>query len=258
MIDWRNHEAGGVAGNDVPGGERAVTSCTTTGRTMSEAPRTMMDNRSNPFVLIVESHALMRNALAALLREARPDWVCEGVDGLLTLCERMAECSPRLVLLDPRLSGLDGLRQLRASFPYTTFVVLSDQDDRSIILDCLAAGAQGYILKSTRVAEFMRALETILTGGLYAPATLSRFPIQQPVPNHQAEIKKNPILEHLTDRQRAVFELLAEGCATKTIARRLDLAVGTVKVHLAGIYRSLGASGRLEALAIAYRPQAGG
>jgi DNA-binding NarL/FixJ family response regulator len=57
----------------------------------------------------------------------------------------------------------------------------------------------------------------------------------------------------LTDRQRDVFNLLAEGCATKTIARRLDLAVGTVKVHLAAIYRALGANSRLEAVAKAHR-----
>jgi DNA-binding NarL/FixJ family response regulator len=58
-----------------------------------------------------------------------------------------------------------------------------------------------------------------------------------------------PTLAVLTDRQRDVFRLLAEGCATKTIARRLDLAVGTVKVHLAAIYRVLGAHSRMEAMA---------
>jgi DNA-binding NarL/FixJ family response regulator len=58
-----------------------------------------------------------------------------------------------------------------------------------------------------------------------------------------------PVLATLTDRQRDVFRLLAEGCATKTIARRLDLAVGTVKVHLAAIYRVLGAHSRMEAMA---------
>ena len=61
--------------------------------------------------------------------------------------------------------------------------------------------------------------------------------------------KASPLLAHLTDRQIEVFRLLSEGCATKTIARRLGLAVGTVKVHLAAIYRVLGAHNRVEALA---------
>ncbi len=157
------------------------------------------------------------------------------------------------MLLDLRLCGLEGLRGLRLTFPETTFVILSDVDDRASILACLEAGAQGYVLKSTHPDQFVRALETILTGGLYAPASLSLAPIHPPVPLYLAEPVRSPVLTHLTDRQRAVFALLAEGCATKTIARRLDLAVGTVKVHLAAIYRTLGASGRLEALAKAHR-----
>jgi DNA-binding NarL/FixJ family response regulator len=206
--------------------------------------------------LIAESHTLMRRALVALLREARPAWNCEDVDGLDELRTRIHDSSPTLVLIDLRLCGLDGLRQLRLTFPHTTFVVLSDQDDRTAILACLEAGAQGYILKSTSPDQFVRALETILTGGLFAPASLSGMPIHPPVASGRPEFKLSPALLHLTERQRHVFELLAEGCATKTIARRLDLAVGTVKVHLAAIYRTLGASSRLEALAKAHRAHA--
>jgi DNA-binding NarL/FixJ family response regulator len=213
----------------------------------------MMNTMAQTVALIAEPHTLMRRALVALLREARPNWSCADVDGVQELQSCLTEISPRLVLLDLRLCGLEGLRQLRADFPHTTFVILSEQDDRATILSCLEAGAQGYILKSTDPALFVRALETILTGGLYAPASLSGMPIHPPVPMHQTDIVRAPALHQLTDRQRDVFELLAEGCATKTIARRLDLAVGTVKVHLAAIYRTLGASSRLEALAKAHR-----
>ena len=203
--------------------------------------------------LIAESQMLVRRALSALLREARPEWHCADVGDLEELRDRIESMRPGLVLLDLRLSGLDGLRGLRHAFPQTTFVVLSDQDDRATILACLEAGAQGYILKSTNPDQFIRALETILTGGLYAPASLSFSPIHPPVPAQRRESAASPVLTHLTERQRDVFGLLAEGCATKTIARRLDLAVGTVKVHLAAIYRTLGASSRLEALAKAHR-----
>jgi len=208
--------------------------------------------------LIAESHTLIRHALVALLREARPGWSCDDVEGLDELRAKIQETSPTLGLLDLRLCGMDGLRQLRIGFPHTTFVVLSDQDDRASILACLEAGAQGYILKSINPDQFIRALETILTGGLFAPASLSGMPIHPPVPLHRPELQLSPVLSHLTERQRHVFELLAEGCATKTIARRLDLAVGTVKVHLAAIYRTLGASSRLEALAKAHRAYAAG
>jgi DNA-binding NarL/FixJ family response regulator len=207
-------------------------------------------------VLMAEAHMLVRHALVALLREARPGWTCDDVEGLDELRAKIQETSPTLVLIDLRLCGPEGLRQLRIAFSNTTFVVLSDQDDRASILACLEAGAQGYILKSSSPDQFVRALETILTGGLFAPASLSGTPIHPPVSLHPSELKLSPLLSHLTERQRHVFELLAEGCATKTIARRLDLAVGTVKVHLAGIYRTLGASSRLEALAKAHRAHA--
>jgi DNA-binding NarL/FixJ family response regulator len=207
-------------------------------------------------VLIAKSNALMRRGLVVLLRESRPDWYCDDIETLEELRTSLREASPTLVLIDLPLCGLDGLRQLRAAFPHTTFVVLSDRDDRSMILSCLEAGAQGYILKSTDPDQFPRALETILAGGLVAPASLSAMPIHPPASPCRTDLKQSPALSHLTERQRHVFELLAEGCATKTIARRLDLAVGTVKVHLAAIYRTLGASSRLEALAKAHRAHA--
>lgn len=220
---------------------------------MNAVVRIKVDEMAKTSALIAESHTLMRHALVALLREARPAWRCEDVEGLDELRARIAEISPTLVLIELRLCGLDGLRALRLAFPHTTFVVLSDQDDRAAILACLEAGSQGYILKSSSPEQFIRALETILSGGLYAPASLSGVPIHPPVSLYRPELKLSPALSHLTERQRHVFELLAEGCATKTIARRLDLAVGTVKVHLAAIYRTLGASSRLEALAKAHR-----
>jgi DNA-binding NarL/FixJ family response regulator len=223
---------------------------------VNEVIRIKVDDMPTVSAIIAESHILMRRALVALLREARPEWNCEDVEGLDELRARLHESLPTLVLIDLRLCGLDGLRQLRMAFPHTTFVVLSDQDDRAAILACLEAGAQGYILKSTSPDQFVRALETILTGGVFAPASLSGMPIHPPVPPYRPEFNLSPVLRHLTERQRHVFDLLAEGCATKTIARRLDLAVGTVKVHLAGIYRTLGASSRLEALAKAHQAQA--
>lgn len=203
-------------------------------------------------ILIAMGHTLMRRGLVALLNDVRPDWMCDDVADLDQLRANIQEISPTLVVIHLPLCGLNGLRTLRGSFPHTTFVVLADDDDRAAILACLEAGAQGYIVTSTSPDQFVRSLETVLTGGLVAPASLSATPIHPPVPVFRPEARLNPALTHLTERQRHVFELLAEGCATKTIARRLDLAVGTVKVHLAAIYRILGASSRLEALAKAH------
>jgi DNA-binding NarL/FixJ family response regulator len=151
-----------------------------------------------------------------------------------------------LLLFDARLGGsIDALRRLRNDFPQQRIVVLADTDDRASILECLGAGANGYVLKSTTMSQLLRALETVLSGGVFAPAALAGAP----PPVAVVETETSPLLAHLTERQIEVFRLLSEGCATKTIARRLGLAVGTVKVHLAAIYRVLGAHSRIEALA---------
>ena len=143
------------------------------------------------------------------------------------------------------------MRELRLALStYFLQVVLSDQDDRTAILACLEAGAQGYILKSSSPGQFVRALETILTGGLFAPASLRRHAdsILPGAATNRQELQRSPVLSCiLTERQRHVFEPLAEGCATKTIAPPPGSSPSAlVKVHLAAIYRTLGASSRLE------------
>lgn len=204
-------------------------------------------------VLVTDRQALFRHGLVGLLREAWPDWSLDHAGNLDDTVRQMDAGAPDLVLLDldlPGLCGAEGVQRFCDAYPDCTVVVLADTDDRATILQSLGAGAQGYVLKSASPAQFLRALETVLSGGVFAPASLSGRTLAAPArlaPPPAYDL--DPILAQLTDRQRDVFRLLAEGCATKTIARRLDLAVGTVKVHLAAIYRALGAHSRLEALA---------
>lgn len=203
-------------------------------------------------VLIADRLTFFRHGLLALLRDRRPGWHLAEAGTFDDLLEHLHGGDTELVLVDLQLPGLEraaGVRQLRNLFPGRSFVVLSDDDDRGTILECLAAGAQGYVLKSATPAQFLQAIETILSGGVFAPASLSNMPFLASAPSVRIDPGVKQMLPPLTDRQRAVFALLAEGCATKEIARRLNLAIGTVKVHLAAIYRALGARSRLEAVA---------
>jgi DNA-binding NarL/FixJ family response regulator len=196
--------------------------------------------------LIADRATLFRHGLRGLLKEHRPDWSCAEAGTPDEVLAHLRAEPVDLLLFDAQLAGgIDGLRLVRHEFPQQKIVVLADSDDRAAILECLAAGANGYVLKSTTMSQLLRALETVLSGGVFAPAALAGGP----VPAAVVETETSPLLAHLTDRQIEVFRLLSEGCATKTIARRLGLAVGTVKVHLAAIYRVLGAHSRIEALA---------
>jgi DNA-binding NarL/FixJ family response regulator len=214
----------------------------------------MQDDVALIGVVIADRHALFRHGLIGLLRSARPTWRLFEAGSVDELQDQLMTQKTALVLVDPDLPGLagpDGMRRLQAMFPDRIFAVLSDCDDRGSILEWLGAGAHGYLLKSLSLTQLIRAIDTILAGGVFAPASLTGSgPVAAPPP---LTPDPAPLLAQLTERQRAVFELLVEGCSTKTIARRLNLAVGTVKVHLAGIYRVLGANSRLEAVAKVHR-----
>ena len=204
-------------------------------------------------VAVLDRHALFRRGVVGLIQEARPAWSASDFDSLDRLRTNLTTAAPTVVLVDvahPEVTAFGGLAALVEAYPEHMFVGLSDDDDSSAVLDCLTTGARGYILRATQTTQFVRALETIMDGGVYAPVVLTastrRTEIVDPGP-------AGPGMPALTDRQRDVLDLLREGCPTKTIARRLDLAVGTVKIHLAGIYRALGASSRLEAVAKAQR-----
>jgi DNA-binding NarL/FixJ family response regulator len=214
----------------------------------------MMEHYDEITALIADRATLFRHGLLGLLKERRPGWSCAEAGVLDEAMAHLRVEPVDLVLLDLQLVGMPGathLRRLRALFPSQKIVVLADSDERATILDCLAAGASGYILKSTTVSQLLRAIETVLSGDVFAPASLAGL-AQSAVAQSAVAVREpgaSPLLTHLTDRQIEVFHLLSEGCATKTIARRLGLAVGTVKVHLAAIYRVLGAHNRVEAIA---------
>jgi DNA-binding NarL/FixJ family response regulator len=207
----------------------------------------MPDEFAELTVLIADRATLFRHGLRGLLKEHRPDWSCAEAETLEELTAYLTAEAADLLLYDIQIGGVAGLQQLRLDYPQQKIVVLSECNERAAILDSLTAGANGYVLKSTSMSQLLRALEIVLHGGVFAPAALAGG--APPAKERAAEAPVSPLLAHLTDRQVEVFQLLSEGCSTKTIARRMGLAIGTVKVHLAAIYRVLGAHSRIEALA---------
>ena len=203
-------------------------------------------------IVVMDRHALFRHGVTGLLRGSHPEWRCTDAATVEELRDHLRALPQATVLVDlhaPNLAASGGIGRLVADFPNCLFMGLSDEDDRSEILACLCAGARGYVLRTTNETQFLRAVETVMAGGVFAPATLTAVPARSDAPVGGEVLS----LDDLTDRQRDVLNLLVEGCATKTIARRLNLAVGTVKIHLSAVYRALGASTRLEAVSKAHR-----
>ena len=223
-------------------------------------------------LFILDGQAMYCKGIVSLLQMVRPNWRCLVLNDLAEFHLQASESPASILIVDlhlPELGGVAGLAELHATYPNHRVIGLAENDDRTSILAVLSAGARGYIPRAANPTQFLIAVETILAGGVFAPASLTGA--MQPAPIIASAVTPTAVtaravavahdrdaLSGLTERQREVFLLLAEGCATKTIARRLNLGVGTVKVHLAAIYRSVGANGRLEAVAKAHRGYAVG
>ena len=196
-------------------------------------------------VLIADDHALLRQGLVDMLRAEEPGWNFVEAADFATMQAAIVATPPELLILDLRMPGMAGeitLRRLRQAYPTMLIVVLSGVDDRAAILSCLDSGVHGYVLKAMASDEILAALQSVLDGHVFVPPMLALGVARLVVPHG------NAIAQKFTSRQIEVLNLLAEGRSTKDIARALNLGVGTVKVHLAAIYRILGAHNRMEAV----------
>lgn len=203
-------------------------------------------------VLVAGRPSLFRHGLQVILTLNQPDWRLAEVDSFSALLNALVQDVPDLLVLDEQLPGMNrmaGLREMRLMLPQTKVLVLGDSDHRSQVLEYIDAGAHAYLTKAADHHQVLAACNTVLCGGIYAPASFT----QPPQPSGPSSRIGHALTAHrpvnLTERQREVFELMAQGYATKSIARELGLAVGTVKVHLAAIYRLLGVHNRTEAVA---------
>jgi DNA-binding NarL/FixJ family response regulator len=221
-------------------------------------------------ILIADDHALVRQGLRQLLADdelglpnASGDLSFLEADGFDAALEVLATKGADLLLIDlsmPGMAGANSLRALREAHPNTKIVVITGWEDRATMLDCLGAGVHGYVPKSFATDQIVKAIEVILGGGVYVPSEIANLNGTETV---NGSGKDKPIgsmptvagLARFTKRQLDVLQLLGQGRSTKEIARVLELSEGTVKVHLAAIYRGLNARNRTEAVALASKLQ---
>jgi DNA-binding NarL/FixJ family response regulator len=193
-------------------------------------------------VVIADDHAVVRHGLAQLLATfAGVELVGEASDGeaAVTLCARER---PDVVLMDLEMPGVDGIaatERIKAHQPEIAVVVLTSFSDRERILQAIDAGAAGYLLKDVEPEELARAVESAARG---------ESPLD-PRAAHTilgARRAAAPAAE-LSDREREVLLLVAEGLSNKLIARRLDISEKTVKAHLTSVFRQIGVTDRTQA-----------
>jgi DNA-binding NarL/FixJ family response regulator len=207
-------------------------------------------------ILIVDDHPLMRAALGDTLRSLDSSCAVHFADSKLHALQMIdAALQVDLILLDLRLpdcTGFDALLAIRERAPDVPLVVLSGETSRDTILECIEYGAVGYVPKTMESGGVTHALRMVLSGHIFVPLDLisSSMPGE---PNRRPKRPKggDPRELGLTLRQVEVLKLILQGLPNKIICKRLALAEGTVKVHVAGVLRSLGVHNRTQAVVAA-------
>lgn len=200
-------------------------------------------------ILVVDDHPLYRSGVVHTLESTgQPVDVVECAV-LDTAFQRLDEgLHVDLLILDlqmPGYQGVDSVRAVRTRRPEIPVLVLSGNEDPTIVRECIELGACGFVPKSAPSEEFHRALSLVLSGGVYLPPT--SLSVGSPATRAQQDAWSR-LGAHLTDRQRQVLLGIVQGKPNKVIARDLGLSDTTVKSHVAHILDALVVSNRTEAV----------
>lgn len=201
-------------------------------------------------VLVVDDHALIREALNSVLKELKPDahvFDASDCNQARRLVEEQYDLD--LILLDlglPDGDGFEMLGELRTHYPGVGVVVLSASKDYESVTRVLDLGAVGFIPKSATRAVMVSALQLVFAGGIYIPPEIRQLPR---APLRDAATKPaSPSDLGVTARQLEVVTLMMQGKSNKAICRDLDVAEATVKNHITAVLKALKVTNRTEAV----------
>jgi DNA-binding NarL/FixJ family response regulator len=197
----------------------------------------MSPTARKPYLLIVDDHPLVRNALAGVLGTPEHGWRCDLAASRAQALQELASGTRyAAVLADYRLpdgDGFDVLAHAQALLPHAACALMSGADDAALMARARQAKLAGYLSKSLEPAQIVAAVRTLLAGGSAFPA---------PDPDAAPGI-------HLSPRQTEVLKRVCGGLSSKEIGRELGLTERTVKDHLSLVYARLGVNSRAEAVA---------
>lgn len=200
-------------------------------------------------ILIADDHTLFRDGMAALLVTNEGMEVVGQASSGSEAIETAARLQPDIVLMDiqmPGINGIEATRQIVSTSPHIGVIVVTMFEDDDTVFAAMRAGARGYVLKGADQEQMLRTIRAVSRGeALFGPAIADRLMAYFNKPRPTAPAEAFP---ELTEREREVLELIAQGLDNREIARRLTLSHKTVRNHVSNIFNKLQVAGRAEAI----------
>ena len=199
-------------------------------------------------IILIDDHTLFRSGIKALLsRQSDFDVIGEAADGF-TGIKLVEQIRPDIVLLDldmPVMNGRETLAQILSSNPQQTVVMLTVSEDNDDLTECMRIGARGFLLKNINADFLLDSIRKAVDGdNVFSPEMTTRL-VQSLI--SPVSPRADHLLSTLTPREMEILGYLAAGHSNKVIARHLDLAESTIKVHVQNILRKLNLSSRVQA-----------
>jgi DNA-binding NarL/FixJ family response regulator len=207
-------------------------------------------------VLIVDDHALVRDGIRALLTRAGDITVVGEAGGGRDAIALARSLSPDVILMDiamPDLGGLEATIEIRRDCPESKIIVLSQYGDREYVHRFLRAGVAGYVLKKAAAADLVAAIRAVQRGGLVLDPDVARDAVSGEAAAPEAIAREAEPYERLTDREKQVLKLVAEGRSNKEVAQLLGISVKTAMSHREHVMDKLDVHSRTELIKFALR-----
>ena len=206
-------------------------------------------------ILLADDHGVVRKGLRFLLtQDPEIEIAGEAEDGRDAV-RLAAELQPKIVIMDiamPQLNGLDAAQQITKANPRAAVIMLSMYSDEEFLIRALSAGAKGYLLKDSAEADVLRAVHAVAQGRTYFTPSIAHTLLEDYMRRLQQEGVQDRY-DLLTDREREILQLLAEGRSNKDVATLLNLSIHTVDTHRTNFMQKLGLHNTAEIVIYAMR-----
>lgn len=201
-----------------------------------------MSTKKTIRVVLAEDHTIVREGLRALL-DVRDDIevVAEVADGRAAV-EAVTEHKPDVVIMDlgmPELNGVDATRAIRKDFPTTQVLILSMHSGEEYVRPAIRAGASGYLLKGSGLSDLVAAIQAVSHGDAFFSPSIAKIVLHDSRRDARPGGREPQAGDALTNREREILQLVAEGRSSPEIARQLSLSVKTVEGHRGRIMAKL-------------------